>query len=223
MVTISHVVKKLVDDKRFLQEALHQEVISYNSLANKLKPEIEEELEKEVKNSAIVMALRRYEEKLKTVRTPAFSYFSEIVLRTNFCYIVVNESPSLLPKLSTLYHTISFKKGGVLHVSHGSYQVGIVTNDIYREKLLDLLKMEEIIHNMSDIVMISLKYSRDCTFTPGVLYDLVRFITWENINLLNVIHTPSDLFLYLNEKDAMRCYNVLAKLVKNKDKENQKK
>lgn len=214
MVTVSHIVKKLIDNKKFLQEAIQQEVISHHSLAKKLKPEIEAELGEEVKESAIVMASRRYEEKLKNIGTSSFNYFSEIGMRTSFCYIIVNESPSLLPKLSTLYHIIDFKRGGVLSISHGPYQVGIVTNDKYKEKLIDLLKMEDIFRQISDVVLIALTYSKDCTFTPGVLYDVVRFISWENINLLNVLHTPQTLFLYLSEQDALRCYNILSKKIK---------
>lgn len=57
MVTVSHIVNKLVNDKTFLHESMHHGVISNNSLATLLKPEIEIELGKEVKHSAIVMAL----------------------------------------------------------------------------------------------------------------------------------------------------------------------
>lgn len=219
MVTVSHVVKKLLNNKKFLQESIHQGVISHPSLAKKLKPEIEEELGEEVKLSAIIMALRRYEEKIKTIGIREFYYFSEIGMRTNFCYIVAYESSSLLPKILTLYHVIDFKKGGFLNISHGLYQVGIVTNEKYKEKLLDLLKLEDIVHEISDVVIISLTYSKDFTFTPGVLYDVVRFLTWENINLLNVLHTPMNLFLLVNEKDAERCYHILSELMNKTEKE----
>lgn len=218
MVTVSHVVKKLLDNKKFLQESIHQGVISYPSLAKKLKTEIEEELGEEVKLSAIVMALRRYEDKIKTIGIQEFHYFSEIGMRTNFCYIVAYESPSLLPKILTLYHIIDFKKGGFLNISHGLYQVGIVTNEKYKEKLLDLLKLEDIVHEISDVVIISLTYSKDFTFTPGVLYDVVRFLTWENINLLNVLHTPMSLFILVSKKDATRCYHILSELMKKPEK-----
>jgi hypothetical protein len=60
MVNVSHIVNKLVDDKVFLQEGLHHGVISDTALATVLKYEIEIELGKEVKYSAIVIALRKY-------------------------------------------------------------------------------------------------------------------------------------------------------------------
>ncbi len=160
------------------------------------------------------MALRRYEEKLKNIGIREFYYFSEIQIRTNFCYIVVNESTSLFPKILTLYHKIDFEKGGFLNISHGLYQVGIVTNEKYKEQLLDLLTLEDIVHELSNVVIISLTYNKDCTFTPGVLYDVIRFLTWENINLLNILHTPMNLFLLINEKDTTRSYHILNELIK---------
>lgn len=217
MVTVSHIINKLVDDKVFLQEGMHHGVISNNALAKMLKPEIEMELGKEVKISAIAMALRRYEENLrKSIGKPSYNYFSETIMKTNICHIVVSESPSLLPKLISLYKIIDFKKGGVLHISQGSYQVGIVTNERYKKKLLDLLGMESVVHVLDNLVSISLTYSKDFTFTPGVLYNVVRFITWENINMLNVIHTPSELSIIIDKKDAVRCYKIADKLMKRK-------
>lgn len=218
IVTVSHIVKKLINNKKFLHEALQQDIVSYNSLAAKLKPEIEEELGKIVKLNAIVMAIRRYKENLDSYKSPSVRYFTELLMRTNICYIVVNESPALLPKLSTLYHQIDFRKGGILNIAHGSYQVGIVTNDKYREKLLDLLKMEDIVLVTSEVIMISLTYKKDFTYTPGVLYDVVRLINWENISILNVLHTPSDLYILVSDKDALRCYKTLDKLLNEKEK-----
>jgi len=219
MVTVSHVVEKLMENKLYLQETMHQGVISCNSLATKFKTEIEDELGKEVKHSAIVMALRRYEEKLsKSIREPSFDYFIETIMKTNITYIVLRETPSLLPKLSTLYHVIDFKKGGILNIIQGNNEVGVITNERYKEKLLDLLKMESVYIKVDNLVSISLMYSKDFTFTPGVVYNVSRFIAWENINIINILHTPTELSLVVNEADAMKCYRILQKLVKKQEK-----
>ena len=66
MVTISHVVNKMVDERIYLYESLSKGIASYGSVAKHLKPEIEKELNREVDHFAIVTALRRYAEKLVT-------------------------------------------------------------------------------------------------------------------------------------------------------------
>ena len=65
MVTVSHLVKNIIKSKPFLQEALRQRIISYGNLAEQLKPKIDAELDKDIKHSAIVMALRRYGDELQ--------------------------------------------------------------------------------------------------------------------------------------------------------------
>ncbi len=57
MVTVSHLVEKIVKRKPFLEEALARGILNYVALAETLQPEIEKELKTKVKTSAIMMAL----------------------------------------------------------------------------------------------------------------------------------------------------------------------
>ena len=106
MVTISHLVKKLVSENSFLLEAMGKELISYGSLAEQLKPEIEQELGKKVKESAIVMALRRYEEELQSYdkKIKKFSFKGEIIMRTNIMDFNAVKSNNLLNKIKNIYN-----------------------------------------------------------------------------------------------------------------------
>jgi hypothetical protein len=65
MVTISHVVNKLINESVYLQEAIGRGIASYGSVAKKLKPNIEEVLGKEAAHYAIVAAIRRHAEKIQ--------------------------------------------------------------------------------------------------------------------------------------------------------------
>ena len=65
MVTIAHLIEKVIEEKPFLQEALSRGIINNAALAEELKPLIEKEMKKKVKFSAVNMAIRRLSEKLK--------------------------------------------------------------------------------------------------------------------------------------------------------------
>ena len=113
MVTISHIVTKLINDNIYLQEAIGKGIASYGSVAKKLKPEIEIELNKEVAHYAIVAAIRRYSEKMnyrfQDIKFNANS--SEVNLKTNVMDINVLRRPSLFDKLKRIYDIIQFEKG----------------------------------------------------------------------------------------------------------------
>ena len=215
MVTISHVVQDILNKHVFLQEAVNHGIVSYNKLAADIRPEIEQELGKKVKNNAVVMALRRYSDKLeKKQQKPAFDYFRETLLKTDICYIVVEESPTSLDKIQALYNEVDFKRGGILNVIQGNYEMGIITNQRSKDTLLDLLSDEKILNVIEDLVAISLTYSKDFMFVPGILYNVLRFLTWENINIVGIIMTQKELSLVVSRIDAMNCYNTLERLAK---------
>jgi len=214
MVTISHVVQKLIDQRIFIQEAINKKIVSYGSLAAQLKPEIELELNKEIKQHAIVMALRRYAESLNMLhKNISFDYSSEIILKTDICDISVLRSTILLNKLKKLYDIVNFEKGDILNIIHGRYEVSIVTNERYREKSLDFLKGEKVLNVEKNLVSLTLSFSKDFFYTPGVIFNAVRNIAWENINIFEIVSTNTELTIILKEKDAIRGYSSLQKLI----------
>jgi len=219
MVTISNVVKDILNRQIFLQEAINNEIVSYNKLAYHLKPNIESVLGKEVKHSAIVMAIRRHAEKSKNkLQTSKFSYFIETI-KTDICYVTFEESSTLLPKIPTLYSIVDFKKGGILNIIQGNFELTIITNKRYEEELLDILHEEKVIETIDDIVSISLIYSKEFLFIPGVLHDVVRLMAWENINILDIILTSTEMSIIIAKKDLMRCYEILGRFAEKRNEE----
>lgn len=215
MVTISQTVQDLLNKRLFLQEAINQGIVSFNKLADNIKPEIESELGKNVRRNAVVMAIRRYSKKLEKKKLGgSFNYFRETLLKTDICYIVVEESPTVLNKVQSIYNQMVFKRGKIFNIVHGNYEIGIITNQVNKEKILDELSGENILDTIEDLVVISLTYSRNYLFTPGVIYNVLRFIAWENINVLSITLTPQELSIVVSRAEAIRTYKILEKLVK---------
>jgi len=216
MVTISHLVKKLVSENSFLLEAMGKELISYGSLAEQLKPEIEQELGKKVKESAIVMALRRYEEELQGYdkKIKRFSFKGEIIMRTNIMDFNAVKSNNLLNKIKNIYNLVDFEKGDTLNIILGSNEVSIVTNEKYKEKLIDFLKGEKILSKEFNLVALTIIFdSKDFFDTPGVIFSAIRRLAWEQINLFEIISTMTELTFILSKKDSMKAYNALQEMV----------
>ena len=214
MVTISQVVQKIVNDKIFILEPLSKGIISNVALAEQLRPDIEEELGRKVKTHAIVMALRRYTEEIKkTHKEIAFDYSSEIILKTDICDIAVLRSPTLLTKLKRLYDIVDFEKGDILNIIHGRHEAVIVTNERYMKKSLQLFKGEKVLNVEKNLVSLTLTFSSDFLHTQGVIYNVVRALAWENINIFEIVSTNTELTFILNKKDSPKAYKVLGQLV----------
>jgi aspartokinase len=210
MVTISRIVQKMLSKNPFLQEALSKGIISYASLARQMQKEIEEELGKEAKPFAIMMALRRYAEKIRVKDEEIkFDFQSEVTMKTNLCDICVRKSPKLMSELKNLYAMVDFDKGDTFNVSQGNYEISIVTNEKYSRRLMDHLNNEKILDVKNNLVSLSLRYPQKFFETPGVIFQVIRNLAWENINIYEAISTHSEFTLVVSQKDSVRAYKML--------------
>ena len=219
MVTISHIVKKIVKEQPFVEEGLGRGIISIANLAENMLPAIEKELDKKVKHAAIVMALRRYADEISSHRKKVseFNYAGEIIMKTNICDFTIVRSPSLLAKLKLLHGLVDLERGDVLNFILGNNEVCIITSERHIDRLTKFLSGEKVLNKETGLVSLTIILTADdFTHTPGVIFDVVRQLAWENINIYEIISTMTELTFILNKKDSMRAYNVLGGLVYSK-------
>ena len=215
MVTISHVVTKLVNERIYLHEAISKRIASFGSVAKRLKPEIEQELGREVEHTAIVTALRRYSDKINTkAKDVSFkSKYAEVNLKTHIFDINVLKTQDLFDKLKRFYDVVDFERGDILHVIYGRTHVAIVTNERYKEKILNLLQNQKIKKIEENLVALSFTVGRQRIDKPGVIFKITRSLAWENINIIEIISVDLDVTFIIEKKDAVKGYNALEKLI----------
>ncbi|MFH1848990.1 MAG: hypothetical protein ABH879_02270 [archaeon] len=219
MATVSHVVKRIVDEAPFLNEALSRDIINYANLAEELKPRIEKEMGGEVTNASVVMALRRYSELLtvryrREKRELKSDISSRIVLKTRIMDIALLKSPHLFKKLECLYSLVDFERGDTLHIIHGNKEVSVITEEKYEVRIMQILKEERTIHIEHELVSLSLSFSEEWFYTSGILLNLIRTLAWQNINIFEIVSTYTELTFIICKRDALRAYSALEGLVK---------
>lgn len=216
MVTVSHLVRKIVSENPFLVEAMSKEIISYGNFAEQIKAGIEKELGKKVKESAIVMALRRHADELEHFdkNIGKFNFRGEIIMRTNVMDANVVKSEALLAKIKNLYSMLNFGRGDTLNIILGSNEITIVTNEKYDKKVSDFLKGEKILSKKFDLVALTIVFDDKRFFTtPGVIFTAVRRLAWEGINIFEIVSTMTEMTFIVGKKDSMKAYNALQEIV----------
>ena len=216
MVTVSHIVKKIVSEQPFVEEGLANGIISIGNLAEQIQPAIEKELNKKIKLPAVVMALRRYADEISEHRkkTGKFDYAGEILMKTNICDVNFVKFHTLTAKLKTIHNLVNFERGDTLNVIIGNNEVSIVINEKYMEKLLKFMSGEKVLNKEEELVALTIIFtSDDFIHTPGVIFNAVRKLAWENINIYEIVSTMTELTFILNKKDSMKAYNVLQEMV----------
>ena len=206
----------MIAERPIIQESLARGIINYGALADIIKPDIEKELNKEIKHSAVMMALRRHAEKLerKFEKKIKFNKDTDITIKSNLVEITVEKTPTIFKELEKLYKIVDFSKGDILTITQGNHEVTIISNDKYKDKVLKSLGKEKIISKIDDLVSLSISLPENAINEYGLFYLVGRALTWENISIVEVVSTFRELTLILKEKDSTKAFNAMQKLIK---------
>ena len=185
MVTVSQIVKRMIDSRPMIQEALIEGIVSFGNLAEKLKKEIEFELGEPVQKSAVMMAIRRYAEHLekKTFRKIPFKPYPEIIMKTNLCDICIVKTPSALEKIRKIHKIVNYERGDTLNIIQGNYEITVVISQKYLSELKEIMENEKILNIEKKFSFSDSEPDRGVFYTPGGISIATRKLSWENINI----------------------------------------
>lgn len=207
----SSIVKRIVDKSPFIHEMLVQGFLSYSNYGESIKGEVERLSSASVTNAAIVMALRRYAEELRGRERDGKSsnVDYQIVMKTNIFDLNLVRRDSFIAKLGVLYSRISPEKGDFLNISLGSHELSLAVSEKYRPLVEELSRDEEVLQRMVDLVALTLVFTGDFLQTPGIVYEAVRRLAWEEINVIEIVSTMNELTFVIRREDSMVAFDVL--------------
>ena len=216
MVTVSHLVEKVIEQKPFIQEALSNGIINNAALADQMLPEIEKELKKKVKFSAVNMAIRRLSEKLEQsfISKAKFDKNSDITLKSNLIEITVYKMEDSQEYIKELYSLVDIKGGDFLTITQGLHELMIITNEKYEKKILGMFPNKLIKKSIKNLSSITINIPEESIETIGLFYIVTRALNWENINIVDIVSTFTEMTFIINEEDTARSFNVLKDLIK---------
>lgn len=215
MVTVSHLVKRIVKRKPFIEEALARGIINYAALADELKPEIEAELGSKVKSSAIMMALRRLAENLTASFAKEKISFkdSDITVKSDLFEITVLKSQSAIDSIRKLYNLMDFSKGDVLTVTQGIYEITMISNERHKDVLKEIFRNEKVTKTIGSLSSLTIKIPKDAVETSGFFYAITKALNWENINIIEIVSTLTEMTLILGENDVPRAFSTIKSVI----------
>jgi len=217
MPTISQLVEDLIGQKPFVQEGLSRGIINHAALAEDFIPVLEKQLKRKIKFSAVNMAIRRLSEKLKeTFATlPHFDATSDIVIQSNLFEITLYKTDDVDDFLKRIYKIVDIKEGDVLTVTQGLHEVMIITNARHQKSILSFVPKKAIKKIIRNVSSLTINLPPTGVETVGLFYLVTRALTWENINIVDIISTFTELTFIIDEEDVPRAFDTLRKVVRN--------
>lgn len=215
MPTVAHIVEKLVREKPFLHEGLRKGIVSHAGLANELLPEIERSMGKDVTFSAVNMAIRRLAERLPDLRIEKtiFERHSDVTVRSNLVEITLYKTQDVQDGLRGLYDLVDLRGGDFLTVTQGLHEVMLITNVRHVDAICDVFPENDVRKIIRGLASVTVHITPDAAEVIGMFYLITRELGWENINIVDIVSTYTEMTVLLDERDAGRAFDVLKGLI----------
>ena len=215
MRTISSAVEDYIKSKPFLISALSQGIINLTSLSRIIKSEIEFSLKKEVRYGAIVMALKRLSTELEFRTTfkivKIIKDIGDITVRSSLVDYNFKVSETLLSNQAKLLSKVD-NNDDFYTSSRGVNECNIVVSGNLISLVEDVLKNETLLSKQTNLSSISIKLPAENISIPGVYYFVFQRLSWEGINIYEVISTSNEFTILVNEEQVDKAFKVVKNL-----------
>lgn len=216
MKTISSVVEHYIKTKPFLLSALSQGIINLTSLSRNMMPELEQELGKDVKQGAVVMALKRLSEELdfrvnhKILKV--LKNIGEITVRSSLIDYTFAVSETILDKQAALISEINKENGIFYTSSRGVNETNIVVSNSVGYLVDKHFSGEKLIQKLENLASITVKLPKENISIPGIYYFIFQRLAWEGIIINEVISTSNEFTILVSEEEVDVAFKVIKDL-----------
>jgi hypothetical protein len=216
MNSIGKITEDLINRSPFLREAMTDDLINISALARKLKPEIESTVGKEVKEGAIVMAIKRMTpgvyHRLNVKITNVMGELGDFLVRSNLTDYTFENSEGLKLKQSNLVNEINRDNDSFFTLCKGVSETTFIISSYHSEILEKIFEGERLKSNTKDLASITVKLPLINTEIYGIYYYILKHLAWEGINIVEIMSTSNEFTVVVRQNDVDKAFKILMQL-----------
>ena len=213
MKTIASCVNEILVSRPFLEEALSRDIINFSALAKDLNQTISEMLHKPVKDGAITMALRRYQQpvdfessdRLKNV----FNNLGDITVRSNLSDFTFQNSKTLINSHSKVLEKINKNHQIFYAFTRGIFESNIIISSSEKDSISEVFKNETLIGLKDCLSTITLNLPEGNSKIVGLYYQIFKRLAWDNVTLYEVISTTNEFTILVEDHLVDKAFSVI--------------
>jgi len=216
MKTVSSIVENYIKTKPFLLSALSQGIINLTSLARNIMTELDTELGKEVKQGAVVMALKRLSDDLdfrvNHKISKVLKNIGEITVRSSLVDYNFGVSETILNSQAELISEINTYPDIFYTSSRGVNETNIVVSESVAHLVDKHFAGEKLLEKTDNLASITIKLPKENVSTPGVYYFIFQRLAWEGIIINEVISTSYEFTIFVGDDKVDVAFKVIKDL-----------
>ncbi len=216
MNSIGKITEELINKSPFLREAMTDELINISALARKLRPEIEEITGREVKEGAIVMAIKRMTpglyHRLNVKITNVMGDLGDFLVRSNLSDFTFENSETLKTKQADLIHEINKENDTFFTLCKGVSETTFIVNTQHEELIKRMFGNERLKSHTGDLASVTVKLPQVNTEIYGIYYYILKHLAWEGINIVELVSTSNEFTIVVKQDDVDKAFKILMQL-----------
>ena len=217
MKTIASAVEHYIKSKPFLQTALSEGIINLTSLARIIRKDIQAETtQREVRNGAIVMALKRLSVDMEFRSThrivKVLKNIGDIIVRSNLTDYTFLTSETFMNAQAQLLNKIKNNRDIFYATTRGVNEANIIVSNSMESIVENIFKKERILHKLTDLGAISVKLPEENVSVSGIYYFIFQRLAWEGVNMNEVISTANEFTIVIPENHIDIAFKVIKDL-----------
>ena len=217
MKTIASAVEHYIKSKPFLQTALSEGIINLTSLARIIRKDIQAETtQREVRNGAIVMALKRLSVDMEFRSThrivKVLKNIGDIIVRSNLTDYTFLTSETFMNAQAQLLNKIKNNRDIFYATTRGVNEANIIVSNSMESIVENIFKQERILHKFTDLGAISVKLPEENVSVSGIYYFIFQRLAWEGVNMNEVISTANEFTIVIPENHIDIAFKVIKDL-----------
>ncbi len=216
MSSISKITEDIINRSPFLREAMTEDLINISALARKIKPEIEKATNKDIKEGAIVMAIKRMSpgiyHKVDVKINNVIGGIGDFLVRSDLIDFTIENSETIQRSQSNLIQFLQEDKDCFFTLCKGITETTYILNAKYTEESKRFFTNETFKAQNLNLSSITVKLPSANIETYGVYYYILKHLAWEGINIVQVVSTANEFTAIVHSDDIDEAFKILMQL-----------
>jgi aspartokinase len=209
LIKISDVIYAIIVENPSLNFAFHHRLLNLSQLARFILPAVATRTRKDVTESAVLMNLSRLQKKHASFAVDENKdlVLDKVTVQSGLCTLTVSNTTVIHHRLNELIPKIR-RDGGYVTMTEGVGEITAIMEDEYFDLGVEALgERPRNVHRR--IASVGVKFSERILHRPGIIYQVLQQVVLQNINVIEVASTATELNIYLTEDDVEHAFESI--------------
>ena len=215
MITIPEAVAKLVRKSPLLEEAMDRGWLNLSAVARALRPAVEEEVQKKVKDGAVTIALNRLSGDRKARTRSMKRYFRaapDLMVRSHLFEVTFANASGGPGRPKLFLEKSGGRTAPFLTVTQGINETTIIAGRELRDRVLAAFKGAARVALLDNLSSVSVLLPPGSAVIPGIYSYILKALAWDGIPVIEVVSTSNEFTIVLEDKNIDTAFSLIKRL-----------